>query len=323
MVELGIQLFPPIAPIRTMVALARRADALGFSTAWVADEGFGQDPYVALTAIAAETSAIRLGTGITNPYSRHPAVTAVAIASLDAYAGGRAFLGLGAGGVLALTAMDLRRHHLITRCRETIAVCRALWRNETVTFEGRTFRLTNARLHLTTRPIEIWIGARGPKMLRLAGELADGVLINGIPHFDLDRVVGHVREGAAPAGRRLRLAYGVYLIPDRTMLETIRPYFTFRLVDSPPEVRRRLGVSDDLVATMRAEIASHGLQTPARRVPDEILEQFVFIGDRPAITRRLGEIAARHGIDQLALFLPRLEGAESAMADAAEIVRHL
>ena len=305
-----------------MVALARRAEALGFSAVWVADEGFGQDPYVALTAIAAETRTIRLGTGITNPYTRHPAVTAVAIATLDAYAGGRAFLGLGAGGVLALAAIDVARSHLITRCRETITICRALWRNETVTFNGRTFRLTNARLNFTARPIEIWIGARGPNMLRMAGELADGVLINGIPHFDLDRVVRLIREGAVSAGRRVRLAYGVYLIPDRATLESIRPYFTFRLVDSPPEVRRRLGVSDDQVETLRAEITSHGLRTSARHVTDEILEQFVFLGNGPGTKQRLGEVISRHGFDQLALFLPSLETAEAAMTDAADIARH-
>ncbi len=115
-VDLGVQLFPKAA-IRTLIALARRAEALGYRAAWVGDEGFGQDPYVALTAIAAETTTIRLGPGITNPYTRHPAVTAVAIASLDAYAGGRAFLGLGAGGMLTLTAMDVARQRPCTRCR--------------------------------------------------------------------------------------------------------------------------------------------------------------------------------------------------------------
>ena len=320
--DLGVQLFPK-APIRTLVALARRAEALGYRAAWVGDEGFGQDPYVALTAIAAETTAIRLGPGITNPYTRHPAVTAVAIASLDAYAGGRAFLGLGAGGMLTLTAMDVARLRPCTRCRETIAICRGLWRNETVTHEGRTFRLAGARLNLAAQPIPIWIGARGPNMLRMAGELADGVLLNGIPHFDLDRVIGLIRQGAAPAGRRVRLAYGVYLVTDRATLDAVRPFFTFRLVDSPPEVRVRLGVSDGLVATLRAEIAAKGFEAAARYVTDEMLEQFVLIGDRPTLARRLGELAARYGFDQLAVMLPRPDTAEAALAAAAEIVRSL
>jgi 5,10-methylenetetrahydromethanopterin reductase len=88
--ELGIQLFPK-ASIRTLVALARQAEALGYQAAWVADEGFSLDAYVTLTAIAAETRTIRMGPGITNPYTRHPAVTATAIATLDAYSGGRAW----------------------------------------------------------------------------------------------------------------------------------------------------------------------------------------------------------------------------------------
>lgn len=320
--DLGVQLFPK-APVRTLVALARRAEALGYRAVWVADEGFAQDPYVALTAIAAETSAIRLGTGITNPYTRHPAVTAVAIASLDAYAGGRAFLGLGAGGMLTLTAMNVARPSPAAWCRETIAVCRALWNNEAVTYEGRMVRLTDARLHFAARPLEVWVGGRGPGILRLAGELADGALLNGVPHFDLDRVIGLIREGAAPAGRRVRLAYGAYLVPDRATLDAVRPFFTFRLVDSPPEVRRRLGVGDDLVATLRAEIAAKGFEAAARHVTDEMLEQFVLLGDRLTIARRLGELAARHNFDQLALLLPRLDTAEASLVGAADIARGL
>ncbi len=320
--ELGVQLFPK-APVRTLVALARRAEAIGYRAAWVADEGFTQDPYVALTAIASETATLRLGTGITNPYTRHPAVTAVAMASLDAYSGGRAFLGLGAGGMLALAAMNVDRQSPVGRCRETIAVCRALWRNEAVTHDGRAFHLANARLHFAARPIEIWVGGRGPNILQMAGELADGALLNGVPHFDLERVIGLIRQGAASAARRVRLAYGVYLVPDRATLEAVRPFFTFRLVDSPPEVRKALGVSEDLVATLRAEIAAKGFEAAARHVSDEVVEQFVLMGDRRAIARRLGEMAARHGFDQLALLLPRLNAAEAALAYAAEIVRSL
>lgn len=316
--ELGVQLFPKV-PVRTLVAVARRAEALGYRSAWVADEGFTQEVYVTLTAIAAETRTLRMGPGITNPYTRHPAVTATAIATLDAYSGGRAFLGLGAGGMLTLTAMNLPRPSPVAWCRETIQVCRALWTNEPVTHEGRLLRLKAARLQVPARPIEIWVGGRGERMLRLAGELADGALLNGVPHFDLDRVTGLIREGAAPAGRRIRLAYGAYLIPDRATLDAVRPFFTFRLVDSPPEVRRRLGVSDDLVATLRAEIAAKGFEGAARHVSDEVLEQFVHTGDQKAIARRLGELAARHGFDQLALLLPRLDGAETALADAAAL----
>jgi 5,10-methylenetetrahydromethanopterin reductase len=321
-VELGVQLFPK-APVRTLVGIARRAEALGYRAAWVADEGFTQDVYVTLTAIAAETATIRVGPGITNPYTRHPAVTATAIASLDAYAGGRAFLGLGAGGMLTLNALNLPRPSPVPWCRETIAVCRALWRNEAVTHEGRMFSLRGARLQMPARPIEIWVGGRGSQMLRLAGELADGALLNGVPHVELDRVVGLVRDGAAPQGRRVRLAYGTYLVPDKATLDAVRPSYTFRLVDSPPEVRRRLGVSDDLVATLRAEIAAKGFEAAARFITDELLEHFIYIGDAQSIARRLGETAARHGFDQLALLLPSLDAAESALTLAAEIVRRL
>ncbi len=80
-----------------LIAYARRAEELGFQTLWYADERFYREPYVGLAACALATSRIRLGPAVTDPYTRHPALTAAAIASLDELSGGRAVLGYWAG----------------------------------------------------------------------------------------------------------------------------------------------------------------------------------------------------------------------------------
>ncbi|MDA3039028.1 MAG: LLM class flavin-dependent oxidoreductase [Actinomycetota bacterium] len=99
---LGVHLMPT-APVGQLVELAVFAEQRGATRCWINDEGLNtRDPYVTLSAIAGATHAMALGPGIANPFSRHPGATVAAIASLDEWSGGRAFLGLGAGGGMAL-----------------------------------------------------------------------------------------------------------------------------------------------------------------------------------------------------------------------------
>ncbi len=117
----------PECPIREIVDLAVHAEELGFDRVWVYDEGLvTRDVFVVMSAIAAATTQIEIGPGITNPYTRHPGQTAAAIASLDELSGGRAFLGIGAGGSLTLDPLGLERRRPLTAVRETIDAARAL-----------------------------------------------------------------------------------------------------------------------------------------------------------------------------------------------------
>ena len=121
----------PESPISDVVDLARQADALGFARCWVYDEGLAtRDVYVTMAAIADGTAQIAIGPGITNPYTRQPAQTAAAIASLDELSGGRAFLGLGAGGSLTLDPLGIKRRQPLTALEETIDAARALFGGE-------------------------------------------------------------------------------------------------------------------------------------------------------------------------------------------------
>ncbi|NCG36429.1 MAG: LLM class flavin-dependent oxidoreductase, partial [Actinobacteria bacterium] len=109
MIAKSINLIPE-APIAAMVDLAAHAEDLGFDRCWVYDEGLAtRDLYVTLSAIATATSRMQLGPGITNPYTRHPAQTAAAIASIDELSGGRGFLGIGAGGSLTLDPLGIKQ----------------------------------------------------------------------------------------------------------------------------------------------------------------------------------------------------------------------
>ena len=291
----------PETPIANIVGLARRAESLGFSRCWVYDEGLAtRDVYVTMTAIAAATERIAVGPGITNPYTRHPAQTAAAIASLDEMSGGRAFLGVGAGGSLTLDPIGLARTRPLAAVREMIEAIRALFSGATVDLDGEVVTLRSARLGFGRSEIEIWLAGRGPQILALGGAVADGVMLDFI-HVDLlGEAVARVRDGAVATGNKPRLCYSTSIVADADDLEFVRPHMTYRLVDAPPEVKERLGMSAGDVDRIRSAMAG-GLEEAARHVRDEWIHPFVMIGSTDECAAQLASLVERHGIDEFLL----------------------
>lgn len=162
-----------------LMALARLAEELGFEYLWYADERFYRETYVGLAACATVTSRVQLGPAVTDPYTRHPALTAAAMASLDELSGGRAVLGYGAG-LSGFHNLGLRHVKPAVALREGIHIVRRLWAGEEVTYEGEVISIWDASMQFPTRSdLPIYLAANGPYNLRLAGEVAEGVII---PH---------------------------------------------------------------------------------------------------------------------------------------------
>jgi len=189
-------------PHRDLMRYAQQSEALGLDAFWYADEKFYRETYTGLAACALATSRIALGTGVTEPYTRHPALTALAIASLDELSGGRAVLGFGAGRV-GFPQMGIALERPAVRLREAMQVIRRLWAGERFTFAGEAITWNDAALQFPARAgIPIYLAADGPHTLRLAGEVADGVII---PHCASPLILGPklelVRQGRARSGR--------------------------------------------------------------------------------------------------------------------------
>ena len=113
---------------------------------------------LSLLAIAERTSTIKIGPGITNPYVRHPGATAAAIASIDELSDGRAFIGVGAGGGLALGPLAVERTRPLHVVADAVTAMRGLFAGDTVTMTSETFALENARLGYARPDIEIISG---------------------------------------------------------------------------------------------------------------------------------------------------------------------
>ena len=193
---------PSLTP-RDLQELGQLAEELGYETVW-APEGGGRDSLTALATIAMKTERVRLGTGILPVYARTATNTAMGAAGMAAVSGGRFILGLGIGHRPTVEGRDgVPFRQPIARLRETIRIVRGLLSGETVNHQGRHFNVSSASLGAAAPegPVPIYIAALGPQMLELAGEMADGVLMNWTAESFLPQAVEHISRGARMAGR--------------------------------------------------------------------------------------------------------------------------
>ena len=182
--------------VDAFAADVRRCETLGWDAAWQPDSQLRRrDTYVLLASAARATERITLGTLLANPMNRHPTVTASSIATIDELAPGRVVLGWGIGDT-AVRLAGLRPAR-IKELEESTRLMRSLLDGQDVEVgAARPARLPHHR------PVPIWIAAGGPRTLRMAGGVADGVFIRvGTHRTNIARSIDAIRAGAAEAGR--------------------------------------------------------------------------------------------------------------------------
>jgi probable F420-dependent oxidoreductase len=200
-------LLPPAGPqeqvaARALVEAAALADRLGYDSVWV-PEGRGRELGALLGAMAGATRRIGLATGILPLYSRPPALAAMMAATLADLSDGRFALGVGAGHpAIVEDGYGVAYREPLRAAREFIGIVRRALGGERVACDGRVFRV--ASFQLEARPhhrVPIYLAALGPAMLRLAGEIADGVILNWCTPERVREAASAVAGAAAAAGR--------------------------------------------------------------------------------------------------------------------------
>ena len=314
----------PESPVGELVATAQEAERLGFSRVWVYDEGLAaRDVYVVLTAIAAATTTVHVGPGITNPYTRHPATTAMSVATLHEMSGGRAFLGIGAGGSLTLDPLGIDRSKPVLAVRQTIEACRGLFDGETITASARHFSLSNAHLAMAKpSKAEIWLAGRGPLMLQLGGELATGVMLEFLHKDSIAHHRALVSAGAARSGNQPRLCYSTMVITTDAEMEAARPHMTYRLVDSQPDIKAELGITPDDIDKIRAAMA-HGLEAAGEYVKTDWVRPFVISGSVDECATELRTLMTTHQFEEFILPVFHLDDATRLMGVVANVMERI
>lgn len=188
----------PREPVSHSLELGRRVEESGLAGVWIADShSIMRDPYALLNLLAVETRRIKLAPGVTPTGTRHPAVIANSMATLDEVSGGRAILGIGTGDS-AVINLGLRPEKLAD-FEEKIRVIRGLLRGDAVEYQGNTIRMPWSRCE-----VPIVMACSGPKALQLGGRVADGVLFQvGAEAAFVRYALDNIRLGAENAGRSL------------------------------------------------------------------------------------------------------------------------
>ncbi|GAA4543862.1 LLM class flavin-dependent oxidoreductase [Pseudonocardia xishanensis] len=304
----GVALQPAYEPDR-FVSMVKSVEEAGITDLWLTDSSLhSRYCYSYLTLAAVNTSRMRLGTAVTNPVTRDPAMAAVGISTIDEISGGRAVYGIGAGD-RPLEALGLKPARLAL-LEDSITAARRLWTGEHVDMQARGFTLDEAHLRFPARPdIPVYISASGPKTLELAGRVADGVILLAGLHSDgLTYALEHIDRGVDMAGRDARpkitvFAYGAIDEDEDVALaagRTIAAWFPM----TAPVYCGLAGLSPELVAQVR-EMYSGGefqeAEKAAALLPDDFVRRMSLSGNRAAAREHIRTLD-KLGIDSMAVF---------------------
>jgi len=188
-------------PVPSYVDIAARAEELGYDSVWI-PEVAGPDAFSLMTAIAGRTQKVLLASGVIPVQIRSPVVYAFSAATVDAFAPGRVILGLGTSSPIIVGKWHgLPYEAPLETLREATKIIRGIFAAEKTDFDGARYSSHGFRMPMFPKQIPIYFGALNDAMLRLAGELADGVLMNWVPPHAVAGKIAEVRKGAEAAGR--------------------------------------------------------------------------------------------------------------------------
>ena len=284
----------------------RHAEKLGCSMAFSA-EAWWSDAVTPLAFLADKTSTIKLATGIMQTTARTPAMTAMTALTLHDLSGGRFVLGLGASGPQVVEGLHgVKYNPALSRLRDTVNICRMIFRGEKVTYAGKSIQLPlpdseGKAIKIAHEPtdIPIYLATLGPNSLRYTGEVANGWLGTSFSPDHPEAHLDYLREGAEKAGRSLedidlcvstRIEIGDDL---ETMIDKRRPAVAFNMggmgsaeTNFYNDAFKRAGYEDDARAIQQLWLDGKR-EEAARRVPDAMVTEFQVLGPRELIKQRL------------------------------------
>ena len=257
-------------PIREGMEYARLAEARGFEAVWQAESRLVREATVPMAAYAAVTQRIGIGAGVVNTWTRNVGLLAATFSTLDDLAPGRIKLGLGSWWEPLASKVGVRRRQTRRAMRETVEATRRLLAMERVTYHGEFVQLEDVEIDIvhgdrSPKHVPIYVGATGMKMMELAGEIGDGVLLNYLvgPEYDR-RALEHLALGAERAGRLLAEIDRPQLVvcsldDDRSLALDRARELVAQYLGQQPHIGKASGVDESLLEEI-------GTCSPGRRL---------------------------------------------------------
>jgi 5,10-methylenetetrahydromethanopterin reductase len=293
--------------IREGMGYAQYAEGKGFEAVWQADSRLVRDAIVPMSAFAATTESIKIGSGVVDCWTRNPARLAAMFSTLDDLAPGRVILGIGAWWDPLASKVGISRDRPLTVMREIVTTTRALLANETVTFDGAYVHFDGIELdyvHQERRPkdVPIYIGATGMQMMELTGEIADGCVLNYLvsPGYNT-RALAQLEKGLAKSGRAMEQLDRPQLIvcsldDDRQVALDGARLLVTQYLGQQPHIMKASGVPESLLEDIGKVLtwpATHDQVVAASKlVPDDIVQMITASGSPAECREKVAEYMA-------------------------------
>ena len=295
--------FNPIATAKDMAGLASKAEALGYDSIWLHESLFQRDVVTYISAMAAATKKIKMGSGVMNTFTRHPVTAATTFATLAELSAGRVILGLGLGSfptvpLLGYEIFPVEKTRPLKRMKEYVDVVKRVLSGAKVDFQGEFFTVRGLTLGFQPQhKVPLYIASLTWRTLKYAATVADGVILS--PAFNTvwgtERMIDHVKAGEAARGSSVdRASYMMAsLDPDRKKaMEVLRDYyfFVYQLAEVvKPEVLAPYGVTEEKLQPMKEAWRKRDVPGAKRLIPDEAIEALAVTGSADHAKDRIRE----------------------------------
>jgi 5,10-methylenetetrahydromethanopterin reductase len=311
--------------IHEMIELARLADESGMESIWMSDHLCFRDSLTSSMALLASTKTIKVAPAPMSPYSRHPIISAMSIATLEEFAPGRVIASPGTGNAAALKEAGIESPRPLKTMREYVEVLRRFLRGETVNFQGEMFHINGAKMgFVPTNPIQMYITAVRSRMLQLGGEIGDGVLLSaGCAPAYIERCATDIKKGAEKGGRSaadIDVAGFVTASVGENVREAIDANkmflaYIFRNIHHAENIRLGGGTVDQ--EALAAAVAKRDWEAAKKYISDEVVHAHSVAGT-PVECRKQLEAFIKGGLD-LPVLLPM--GTQEARKRVIRMVR--
>ena len=313
-------------PAKDIVAMARHTEELGFGEMWFSEDCFFSGGIAGAAAALAGTNRLPLGLGIVSAVTRHPAILAMELATLDVLFPGRIYGGIGHGVPAWLNQMGLMPPAPLKTLRQCVTSLRHLLDGKTLTEEGHfTFDDIKLTYPAPTR-VPLYTGVVNERGLRMSGAVADGTILSVLasPAY-IQWAKARIDEGAAEANRteshRL-VTYTLFSVAadSKTAKEAVRQSIAFYLAAMPDTALSRVyGIQDELNELLKAG----GAETIAREMPDAWIDDLAVAGDPDECAEKLRRLL-NAGSDSIGLWLfPADQARDVATFTAREVLPRL
>ena len=291
-------------PLQDAIKYVQYAESRGFEAVWQAESRLVRDAIVPMAAFAATTSRIKIGSGVINNWTRNPAIIASTYLTLDDLAPNRIICGIGAWWDPLAAKVGIKRDKPLLAMREVVTVVRDLLARKRVTYHGEFVHLDDIELDVVhgrkePRNVPIYIGATGPQMMTLTGEIADGAVLNYLvaPRYN-EAALNQLEAGAKRAGRRLEDIDRPQLVvcsvdnDRKKALDGARKLVT-QYLGQQPHIMKASGVSQDLLDEINQVLTwpatEEQIEEAMRLVPDDVVQLITASGTPEEVKAKVRE----------------------------------